>query len=206
LNRILAKLSREVTPLRVVSFVLVFLFLTALNAAYGSINQLSPDRITVVAQALVQFDSFLTAGWSIGFFYFWGVLTKAHARGLEMLYSFQDVLAPRNDSRSNRPRIEKDGSIHGSPIDPREISRYNYFYGVGPLVFFTLSAVYAIDSLFSVSADDAFFSLVLSVTGILIMLRSWYVFQEMAIMARDAEPLISQAVEARREAETVDKG
>src|SRR5207302_8475071 len=109
---------------------------------------LSLDRITIVAQALVQFDSFLTAGWSIGFFYFWGVLTKELAPGLEKLYSFQDVLTPpRNHSRSSRPLTEKDGNIQGRSFDPREIPRYNYLYGVGPLVFFTLSAVYAIDSL-----------------------------------------------------------
>ncbi len=189
-----------------ISFVIAILFLIALNSAYVNISQLSPDRITIVAQALVQFDSFLTAGWSIGFFYFWGILTKELAPGLEKLYSFQDMLVPRQDSRSSRPLMEKDGSIQGRSFDPREIPRYNYLYGVGPLVFFTLSAVYAIDSLFSVSADDAFFSLLLSVTGILIMLRSWYVFQDMAVMARDADPLINQAVEARRESGTVHKG
>lgn len=74
--------------------------------AYPAVSSLSLDRIIAVSQLIVQLDSFLAAGWTVGFFYFWGSVDKgtrvfydkfiateieARLRGIQSLISLRNI-------------------------------------------------------------------------------------------------------------------
>jgi len=95
------ELSQQRPWKRIKYAILLFLYAFAfviwtLDIASFVGGALSPATMSQACQAIIQFDSFITAGWTVGFFYFWGMVTRESNTLKEESYIAQQAMISTN--------------------------------------------------------------------------------------------------------------
>jgi hypothetical protein len=134
------------------------------------ITTLTHDQFNVAGQMIVQLDSFLTAGWVAGFFYYWGNWEKA----------FRDSRRARYGLRSKDPSRAFDNAKvaiqHESMLTYENTFRptsWLFLETAVGLVMFIISAIAAVNAVLTYTPISIQLALTFMVGGSVAMIASW---------------------------------
>jgi hypothetical protein len=147
------------------------------------VTSLPSDRINVGSQMIVQLDSFLTAGWVVAFFYYWDGWEKAF-RASRIARS--KLRLPNDPARQFQNA--SDVMLHDSMVRRENELKPTpslFAIAISSVLAFIVSAVAAVDAVFTENGTFVYVSLVLLLGAAELMFATWYVMWRFSQRLRD---------------------
>lgn len=141
-----------------------YLQVRSLISSWIGPSTIPTDRIGNASMLIMQIDSFLAAGFIIGFFQFQGLVTKMIQRISELNLT----------KEINRPEQAKELGWWGNEKRLSFFANGRYAIIMSSLLLYVLSGLYSIRALLFQTEDDLVTSLSLLVWGVILMVLLWY--------------------------------
>jgi len=140
-------------------------------ATWLAVGGSKADHYIEALQALVQLDSFIVAGWTAGFFYFWNsTATEFRALEKELHALRRELDANRDDAEEFAKAVKNLASIESMT---KNLTDNLFVAGISALGNFVASGVWAIVGIVANDGSDLLVSSVFMLLGVGLMLNSW---------------------------------
>ncbi len=207
---------------RVRRFLILVVVLGILAVILSGIPSAGPpsDRVVTASQSVIQLDSFLTAGWAAGFFFFWGLLLREYSRvrgesdywesalsrNQEWVEQFSQGLKVKGPA--NITKLESEALSMASASSAEFQSTLSDWKGllgrmrrivdrllvisIWSFLTFVFSALSALAAILFLSGPLVIYSIELLASGVLYLILSWTIFHEFWGILFDVGTTIAQ--------------
>ena len=207
---------------RVRGFLILIVVLGILAVIFSGIPSAGPpsDRVVSASQSVIQLDSFLTAGWAAGFFFFWGLMLREYSRVRGESDYWESALSKHQEwveqfsqglkvkDPANLTKLESEALSMASALSPEYQSTLTDWKGllermrrivdrllvisIWSFLTFVLSALSALAAILFLSGALVIYSIELLASGVLYLILSWTIFHEFWGILFDVGTTIAQ--------------
>jgi hypothetical protein len=150
----------------------------------NSLKTLSVEQVNIAMPMIVQLDSFLTGGWVIAFFYFWGELEKALRASKQARFGLKSIQLTKEFDTSQRAILHQSMRLREEELTPSLGLFAELVFGV---VMFIISAISAVIAVLTYTLISVQLALEFMVGGVAVMIITWislrYVTQRLRELA-----------------------
>lgn len=151
------------------------------------IRTLTIEQVNIAAQMIVQLDSFLTAGWIVGFFYYWGNWEEALRASKRARKDLRSKTFMKAFDTAEHATLHQAMLAQEKEMAPTAKLFIEIVLGV---VMFILSGIAAVNAVLTYTLLSVQLALEFMVGGVLVMIISWVLLRYITQKLRELTDLV----------------